>query len=123
MRNGFRCCNFWVESPIYLEARTRWKHLWRASEISSRLVAWTRRRYELFVRTSLALGWGALPLLREESDVMVADALLAGAWMPRAQADAMPVRYVQGSFHGFLELRSEGGKRGGFGRQHAVCAR
>jgi hypothetical protein len=29
--------------------------------------------------------------------------------MPRAQADPMPVRYVQGSFHGFLELRSEGG--------------
>jgi hypothetical protein len=29
--------------------------------------------------------------------------------MPRAQADAMPVRYVQGSFHGFLELRSGGG--------------
>jgi hypothetical protein len=35
--------------------------------------------------------------------------LLAGAWMPRARADAMPVRYVQGSFHGFLELRSGGG--------------
>jgi hypothetical protein len=34
--------------------------------------------------------------------------LLLGG-MPRAQADAMPVRYVQGSFHGFLELRSEGG--------------
>lgn len=34
---------------------------------------------------------------------------LAGAWMPKAQADAMPVRYVQGSFHGFLELRSEAG--------------
>jgi hypothetical protein len=30
-------------------------------------------------------------------------------WMPRAQADAMPVRYVQGSFHGFLELRTDGG--------------
>ena len=29
--------------------------------------------------------------------------------MPRAQADPMPVRYVQGSFHGFLELRSEAG--------------
>jgi hypothetical protein len=36
-------------------------------------------------------------------------ALLMFAWMPRAKADAMPVRYVQGSFHGFLELRSEGG--------------
>jgi len=36
-------------------------------------------------------------------------ALMVCAWMPRAQADAMPVRYVQGSFHGFLELRSEGG--------------
>lgn len=36
-------------------------------------------------------------------------ALMGCAWMLRAQADAMPVRYVQGSFHGFLELRSEGG--------------
>jgi len=36
-------------------------------------------------------------------------AILSLGWMPRAQADAMPVRYVQGSFHGFLELRSEGG--------------
>lgn len=36
-------------------------------------------------------------------------ALLLLGWMPRARADAMPVRYVQGSFHGFLELRSEGG--------------
>jgi len=36
-------------------------------------------------------------------------ALILFGWMPRAQADAMPVRYVQGSFHGFLELRSEGG--------------
>ena len=36
-------------------------------------------------------------------------ALMFFGWMPRAQADAMPVRYVQGSFHGFLELRSEGG--------------
>jgi hypothetical protein len=36
-------------------------------------------------------------------------ALLMSAGMPRAQADAMPVRHVQGSFHGFLELRSEGG--------------
>jgi hypothetical protein len=36
-------------------------------------------------------------------------ALLMGGFMPRAQADSMPVRYVQGSFHGFLELRAEGG--------------
>ena len=36
-------------------------------------------------------------------------ALMTCTWMPRAQADAMPVRYVQGSFHGFLELRSDGG--------------
>ena len=31
------------------------------------------------------------------------------AGMQTAHADSMPVRYVQGSFHGFLELRSEGG--------------
>lgn len=36
-------------------------------------------------------------------------ALLIIGGMPRARADAMPVRFVQGSFHGFLELRSEGG--------------
>ena len=36
-------------------------------------------------------------------------AMLSLGWMPIAQADSMPVRYVQGSFHGFLELRSEGG--------------
>jgi hypothetical protein len=36
-------------------------------------------------------------------------ALLVCAWTPRAQADEMPVRYAQGTFHGFLELRSEGG--------------
>ncbi len=36
-------------------------------------------------------------------------ALMTCTWMSRAQADAMPVRYVQGSFHGFLELRSDGG--------------
>ena len=35
--------------------------------------------------------------------------LLMFGWMPRAQADLVPVRYVQGSFHGFLELLSEGG--------------
>jgi hypothetical protein len=30
--------------------------------------------------------------------------------LPNAQADPMPVRYVQGTFHGFLELRSEAGR-------------
>ena len=35
--------------------------------------------------------------------------LLVCAWLPSAQADPMPVRYVQGTFHGFLELRSETG--------------
>jgi hypothetical protein len=35
--------------------------------------------------------------------------VVAGVWMPGARADSMPVRYVQGSFHGFLELRSEAG--------------
>jgi hypothetical protein len=30
--------------------------------------------------------------------------------LPSAQADPMPVRYVQGTFHGFLELRSEAGR-------------
>ena len=34
---------------------------------------------------------------------------LVCAWLPCAQADSMPVRYVQGTFHGFLELRSGGG--------------
>lgn len=36
-------------------------------------------------------------------------AVLMCGVMPRARADQMPVRYVQGSFHGFLELRSESG--------------
>jgi hypothetical protein len=36
-------------------------------------------------------------------------ALLLCAWLPAAQADQISVRYVQGSLHGFLELRSEGG--------------
>jgi hypothetical protein len=36
-------------------------------------------------------------------------ALLVCAGLPSAHADPMPVRYVQGTFHGFLELRSEGG--------------
>ena len=35
--------------------------------------------------------------------------LLVCAWLPSAQADSMPVRHVQGTFHGFLELRSEAG--------------
>jgi hypothetical protein len=37
-------------------------------------------------------------------------ALLVCAGLPSAQADSMPVRYVQGTFHGFLELRSEAGR-------------
>jgi hypothetical protein len=36
-------------------------------------------------------------------------ALLMCASLPTAQADPIPVRYVQGSFHGFVELRSEDG--------------
>ncbi|MGC2212634.1 MAG: hypothetical protein WA419_17030 [Silvibacterium sp.] len=36
--------------------------------------------------------------------------LLVCAWLSSAQADPMPVRYVQGTFHGFLELRSEAGR-------------
>jgi hypothetical protein len=36
--------------------------------------------------------------------------LLVCAWLPSVQADPMPVRYVQGTFHGFLELRSEAGR-------------
>jgi hypothetical protein len=35
---------------------------------------------------------------------------LACACLPSAPADTMPVRYVQGTFHGFLELRSEAGR-------------
>jgi hypothetical protein len=35
---------------------------------------------------------------------------LVCAWLPSTQADPMPVRYVQGTFHGFLELRSEAGR-------------
>jgi hypothetical protein len=31
-------------------------------------------------------------------------------YLPSAQADPMPVRYVQGTFHGFLELHSEAGR-------------
>ena len=36
--------------------------------------------------------------------------LLLCPCLPCAHADPMPVRYVQGTFHGFLELRSEGGE-------------
>jgi hypothetical protein len=36
-------------------------------------------------------------------------ALLMCASLPNAQADPVPVRYMQGSFHGFVELRSEDG--------------
>ena len=36
--------------------------------------------------------------------------LLVCAWLPTAQADPMPVRHVQGTFHGFLELRSQDGR-------------
>ena len=35
--------------------------------------------------------------------------LLACAVMPHAQADPVPVRYQQGAFHGFLELRDPDG--------------
>jgi len=35
--------------------------------------------------------------------------LLTCVSMPVAQADTVPIRYVQGAFHGFLELRSEDG--------------
>lgn len=35
--------------------------------------------------------------------------MLVCALLPSAQADQIPVRYVQGAFHGFLEVRSEGG--------------
>ncbi len=34
---------------------------------------------------------------------------LACAWRPCAQADSTPVRHVEGTVHGFLELRSEDG--------------
>jgi len=36
-------------------------------------------------------------------------AVMVSGLVPRAQADTMPVRYIQGSFHGFLELRAESG--------------
>ena len=36
--------------------------------------------------------------------------MLVGACRPSAQADPMPVRHMQGTVHGFLELRSEDGR-------------
>ena len=36
--------------------------------------------------------------------------VLVCAWRPSAQADPIPVRHVQGTIHGFLELRSEDGQ-------------
>ncbi len=47
------------------------------------------------------------PMKRLRSWSMIS--LLVCGWLPSVQADSMPVRYVQGSFHGFLELRSEAG--------------
>jgi len=35
--------------------------------------------------------------------------MLMCVWLPSAQADPVTVRYVQGAFHGFLELRDPGG--------------
>jgi hypothetical protein len=40
---------------------------------------------------------------------LVIFAVLAGSWMSVAHAEPVTVRYVQGAFHGFLELRSEDG--------------
>lgn len=37
-------------------------------------------------------------------------ALLACVWRPGALADSTPVRHVQGTFHGFLEIRAEDGR-------------
>jgi len=36
-------------------------------------------------------------------------AMLVCAWCPSVQAEPIPVRYVQGSFHGFLEMRAGDG--------------
>jgi hypothetical protein len=36
--------------------------------------------------------------------------MLVCAWRPSAQAEPIPVRHVQGTIHGFLELRSEDGQ-------------
>ena len=35
--------------------------------------------------------------------------ILVCTWAPSGQADPIPVRHVQGTLHGFLEVRSEGG--------------
>ena len=37
-------------------------------------------------------------------------AMLACAWRPSAQADLTPVRHLEGTIHGFLEMRSEDGR-------------
>jgi hypothetical protein len=37
-------------------------------------------------------------------------AIVICAWRPDAQADSTPVRHVQGTLHGFLELRAEDGR-------------
>jgi hypothetical protein len=37
-------------------------------------------------------------------------AVLVCVWRPGAQSESIPVRHVQGTFHGFLELRGEDGK-------------
>jgi hypothetical protein len=36
--------------------------------------------------------------------------MLVSTWLSSAQADPIPVRHVQGTLHGFLELRSETGR-------------
>jgi len=36
-------------------------------------------------------------------------AMLVCAWRPSAQSESIPVRHVEGTLHGFLELRAEGG--------------
>ena len=36
--------------------------------------------------------------------------MLVCAWRPNAQAEVIPVRHVEGTIHGFLELRSEDGR-------------
>ena len=98
------------EAPIYLEARTRWEaspagdggvfeaassaEVEAMNGLSARCLRKPAQRNQLFAQR--VTSWSLI-------------ALMLFGWMPRAQADAMPVRYVQGSFHGFLELRSEGG--------------
>jgi hypothetical protein len=36
--------------------------------------------------------------------------MLVCTWRPSAQAEVIPVRHVEGTIHGFLELRSEDGR-------------